>query len=140
MHALRPGLQVSSADDGAGGAFAAIPIMVSTLDSPGSHGEDYVIQDGVIWQPALTGRTRLKMWDDDDTGVLYDVVSGDTHVLDPLAMEVLRLLFDRASGIVDLCRQLQALSPELDRARLPLLVSRVLARLHTHGLISSHPN
>jgi PqqD family protein of HPr-rel-A system len=139
MHALRPGSQVSGADDGAGGAFAAIPIMVSTLDNLGSHGEDYVIHD-VIWQPALTGRTRLKMWDDDDTGVLYDVVSGDTHVLDPLAMEVLRLLFDRPSGMADLCRHLQALSPELDQARLPLLVSRVLARLHTHGLISSHPN
>ncbi|MGI4848224.1 MAG: HPr-rel-A system PqqD family peptide chaperone [Janthinobacterium lividum] len=32
------------------------------------------------------------MWDDDSAGVMYDTGTGDTHFLDAMAMEVLRLL------------------------------------------------
>lgn len=44
-----------------------------------------------LWSAYPDGRFRFKVWPDDHT-VVYDITSGDTHVVDALAMEILHLL------------------------------------------------
>lgn len=43
------------------------------------------------WSCAASERFRIRSWSGDE-GVVYDTLSGDTHLLEPLALELLHCL------------------------------------------------
>lgn len=44
------------------------------------------------WSLASNGKLWFRAWCDDDFSVVYNELSGDTHLVDALGLEVLRLL------------------------------------------------
>lgn len=87
------------------------------------------------WYACLEHRFRFKEWGEEGT-VVYDIASGDTHVLDALAMELLRMLTQEAD------RGPQSLRDELCAiygGEVPPSVQRSLARLEELGLWAGAP-
>ncbi len=62
------------------------------------------------WQFCADAEPLIRQWDDDELCVVYQPLSGDTHLLDLLSVEVLRLvkLQDRTVGdlLTDICPDL----------------------------------
>lgn len=60
-----------------------------------------VFRDDTQWR--IVGKQRLlfRSWDDDTAVVCYDTLSGDTHLLSPLAAETLRHLQQNTSLHLD---------------------------------------
>lgn len=107
---------------------------------PLAHGAE-----GKIWRASFSATSHIKMWDDDDAGVLYDARTGDTHFLDPVAMELLRLLSLSPRSIAAMAETLVSdMSPAFDdrpslSASLLDRVTRAVQRLQDCGLASSLP-
>lgn len=82
------------------------------------------------WYACLEHRFRFKEWGEEGT-VVYDIASGDTHVLDPLAMELLHMLTQ------DPARKTESVRDELRGiygGEVPSNVELSLARLEEVGL------
>lgn len=92
-----------------------------------------------VWSWRVDGRFRFKEWDDDDT-VVYDVASGDTHVVDPLSMEILQLLghclLRSTDSLVADLRQVFDGEPD---AAIAARIERSLHGLQDIGLVTGRP-
>ena len=76
-----------------------------------------------------------KAWDDEF--VVFDEGSGDTHLLDPLAAELLKILEDSPGQLSGLTRRITA---RLDLATDPKVVERMrelMERFVSAGLVES---
>lgn len=65
------------------------------------------------WSATFNTSSHIRMWDDDEAGVMYDASTGDTHFLNPVAMELLRLLSISPRTIQEM---FTALSPDVSPA------------------------
>ncbi|MDY0747261.1 HPr-rel-A system PqqD family peptide chaperone [Paucibacter sp. R3-3] len=73
---------------------------------------------------------------DDGLSAVYDDASGDTHVLDALAMELLELLMRQALSIPELAVELaDAVPDDMDQATVHSFLERQLQSLLGLGLI-----
>jgi len=91
------------------------------------------------WSACPEGRFRFKEWDDDDT-VVYDLLGGDTHVVDTLAMELLDLLRQRpAQSVQDLVADLREVFAGAPDAEIALRIEVGLSRLQVIGLAAADP-
>ena len=87
------------------------------------------------WRLAEGSSLVWKLWDDEY--VVFDQGSGDTHLLDLVAGEVLRVLERQPETAGDLVRRVaSALEIEADDA-LRRHVDQTLGQLHRAGLIES---
>ena len=81
------------------------------------------------WRLAEGCRLHWKVWDDEFA--IFDEGSGDTHLLDPLAAEVLKVLEESPGEISGLARRIVArldLAPDSDLTeRVRELVERFVA-------------
>jgi PqqD family protein of HPr-rel-A system len=80
------------------------------------------------WQLVRADSLSVREWD--DGGVVYDAFTGNTHLLDPLGLELLDLLRQRAwelSALVDELRE--ALPDGLDGDDASQLLSAKLGQL-----------
>ena len=81
------------------------------------------------WRLAEGCRLHWKVWDDEF--VIFDEGSGDTHLLDPLAAEVLKVLEESPGEVSGLARRIVArldLAPDSDLTeRVRELVERFVA-------------
>lgn len=57
------------------------------------------------WHPAHSGKLRVRSWDGEECSVVYDVISGDTHLLDDLSLELLALIDAQPGTTSELARQ-----------------------------------
>jgi PqqD family protein of HPr-rel-A system len=90
-------------------------------------------QSKMTWRAIPDQSVRVRSWDDDS--VVYNIISGDTHLLGAAAGHILTQLqrapFDEAALVESLCETLQVeLCPEL-----PLHIRSILADLHKLALI-----
>lgn len=44
------------------------------------------------WHPTHSGKLRIRSWDGEESSVVFDVISGDTHLLDDLSLELVGLI------------------------------------------------
>lgn len=83
------------------------------------------------WQLIRAQALRSREWG--DTGVIYDAVSGSTHLIDALGLELLDLLRARPWTAAELAAELRnAMPDDIDPAELPLALDaklELLARL-----------
>jgi len=62
------------------------------------------------WQLIRADALRVREWD--DAGVIYDAVSGNTHLIDALGLELLDLLRQRPWTLDELATELHDTLPE----------------------------
>ena len=92
-----------------------------------------------LWSACPEGRFRFKEWDDDDA-VAYDLLGGDTHVVDTLAMELLDLLRQRpAQTVPNLVAELREVFAGAPDAEIALRIEVGLSRLQVIGLAAADP-
>ena len=86
-----------------------------------------------LWRLTVAGPLPLREWDGDY--VVYNLLSGDTHVLDIVTGEVLRtIMADRTSG-GDLCRHIADFLEVPNDAAIADQVDGILIALDRLGLI-----
>jgi PqqD family protein of HPr-rel-A system len=88
---------------------------------------------GSRWQLTAPGEFRWVQWDDE--WVLYHGASGDTHLLDALAVEVLEALQRAPATAAGLVEDLSQAGDEETRRRLAPYIDSLLATLARRGVI-----
>lgn len=92
------------------------------------------VPDGLVWRVIPGQQLRHRSWDGEDF-VLYNNLSGDTHLLDAAAIEVLIALQRGAADAAGLAATLQ-----LDRgADSAAMLAGLLAELRTLSLVDATP-
>lgn len=80
------------------------------------------------WHLIRADALRVREWD--DAGVIYDAVSGNTHLIDALGLELLDLLRQRAWSLDELLAELHESLPEdLPAENAPRLLNAKLEQL-----------
>jgi PqqD family protein of HPr-rel-A system len=92
-----------------------------------------------VWTSLAKERLHFRMWDDDDFSIVYNAGNGDTHRLDPLTFEVLRLLQAAPSSSDGLVQACQALIVAQDHDRTAQFVEASLLKLQDIGLVHRAP-
>ena len=87
-----------------------------------------------LWSPRFSDGTHIRMWDDDDCGIVYDALSGDTHLLQPLALELMHCLLAAPSDAAGLARAVGGLLTDDAQAEMLAMIEASLARLQDIGL------
>lgn len=90
------------------------------------------VPDSVVWRLIPGQQLRHRSWDGEDF-VLYNNLSGDTHMLDAAAIEVLSALQRGAADAASLAAALQ-LDDGADSAA---MLAELLAELHTLFLVET---
>lgn len=75
----------------------------------------------------------MRSWD--DGVVVFDAVSGDTHLLSQFAGEILQLLEQRPLTSVSLARELAKIFTDWDEDEAPAVLESVLSELQNIDLI-----
>jgi PqqD family protein of HPr-rel-A system len=87
------------------------------------------------------GRTLLvRQWDEEVLCVVYHPLNGDTHLLDALPAELLRLLTDKPCTTPELLADLSDVFADVDAQQAADLLERSLATLREMGLVQAFSN
>ena len=101
------------------------------------------------WSLTSRGRLHFRSWGDDDISVVYNELSGDTHLVDALGVDLLQLLSHCACSIdvmVLKLAEVYALNDEIadvvdadeadaDHATLKAFIAATLLQLQDAGLL-----
>jgi PqqD family protein of HPr-rel-A system len=82
----------------------------------------------------------IRQWDDEVLSVVYHPLNGDTHLLDPLPAELLRLLTDKPYTTLELLADLSDVFADVDPQQAVDLLERSLATLREMGLVQADSN
>jgi len=85
---------------------------------------------------AAAGRFLVKTWDDES--VVYDLLSGDTHLLEPLASAVTRLLAEGARSREEVTRRI-ILEFDLTAESVSEPIATTLTHLQRIGMVVAAP-
>jgi PqqD family protein of HPr-rel-A system len=92
-----------------------------------------------VWALMSSGDVLFRSWDDDGLVAVYDGLSGDTHLVSPLAGEILRLLKTGPLTPEMLHRHLAAAFEDRDDADAALdMIRTALSQLQDIHLVSGH--
>ncbi len=80
----------------------------------------------------------VRQWDDEPLSVVYDPVRGDTHLLDALLVEILRLLSEQPQSGADLYAGLADVIDGGNFAEALSSINDSLARLEEMGLVKKN--
>lgn len=92
-----------------------------------------------LWSLASPAQLCIRVWEDDETAVVYDARSGDTHLIEPLGLAILSLLRDEPHNIASINLQLTSLYAPEDHVSIFDLIPTVLRDMHDVGLIVEIP-
>lgn len=90
----------------------------------------------VSWQPAHSGKLCIRSWDDDDFNIVFDAISGDTHLLDDLSLRLLELINQHGLPTTTLADQVSDFFTGGSRSELLEFVEATLLQLQATGLIT----
>jgi PqqD family protein of HPr-rel-A system len=93
----------------------------------------------VLWSAGNSSTISIKSWSDEELGLVFDAVSGDTHLLDQLAVEILQSLQKEPSRAEQLNQQLaDRFSPD-DQCKAAEFITTTLLQLRDIGLVVDTP-
>lgn len=87
------------------------------------------------WSPVAVNALLIKSWPDDDLAVAYNRVNGDTHVLEPLALELISSCTERPQTVAMLTADLAADLAPMSHEEIAQRVSQTLEQLGELGLL-----
>jgi len=91
-------------------------------------------QSSPLWTASRFGTFQWRQWDDDEI-ILYHTASGDTHVLSPAAVVVLKELEHATLGFEEILQRVTISADDEERDRLAEHVKRLLDEFDHLGLI-----
>lgn len=88
-----------------------------------------------MWSLVSPAQLYIRAWEGEDTAVVYDARSGDTHLIEALALEVLHLLKDQPSSTEALSLKLISLYAQDDHVSIIDLIPTILRDMRDVGLL-----
>lgn len=92
------------------------------------------------WSVGHSGNLRIRNWDNEELHVVFDVTSGDTHLLDDLSLQLLHLISAQASTTSTLTDAVADHFAEGERREMEEFVDATLLHLQDSGLASRVDN
>ncbi|WPC67678.1 HPr-rel-A system PqqD family peptide chaperone [Rhodoferax ferrireducens] len=92
-----------------------------------------------LWSTVSPARLSFASWDDDDLAVVYDKVTGDTHLIESSAIEILRVIEKYPASAEAIAQELAELFSADDQDKLPQFISASLLQLRDLGLVTDTP-
>ena len=89
----------------------------------------------VSWTLACPSRVSIKSWADDELGLVFDAVTGDTHLLDHSAIEILQSLEKGSASAESLAEQLADRFLHADLRQISDFITTSLLQLRDIGLV-----
>ena len=94
---------------------------------------------GPIWSVGERGRLTRKTWPDDDLGLVFDAVTGDTHLLDHSAIEILQCLGQVPASSEFLGEALADRFSPTEQGQISEFIATTLLQLRDIGLVFDAP-
>ena len=92
-----------------------------------------------LWRISSPSTLLFKSWVDDDFGLAYDSVAGNTHLVEVLAIAIFEVLGAAAVSAADIADKLtDQFAPE-DREVIPAFVTSTLLQLSDIELVANSP-
>lgn len=88
-----------------------------------------------LWSTVSAERLTFVSWDDDDLAVAYDKVSGDTHLIESLAIIILQLIEKTPASAEAIAQELADRFSADDQEKIPEFISATLLQLRDVGLV-----
>ena len=92
-----------------------------------------------VWSSGAPDRLSFKSWSDDELGLVFDSVTGDTHLLDHSAIEILQSLEKGSASVESLAKQLADRFSTADLRQIPDFITATLLQLSNIGLAVDTP-
>lgn len=89
-----------------------------------------------MWSLAFPEKLCLRSWGDEDLSVVYNTLSGDTHLVESPGAEILQLLTESPHTAESLVSALGDLFQDHEQSRLVQYIGATLLRLKEVGLIT----
>lgn len=96
--------------------------------------------DRCTWSVCVQAVGNLRFWDDDGAAVFYSVSSGDTHLVDALAVELYELLLTRPQSELQLLHALHDVIEPGSMADAGMHLHDHLTQLQSIGLLYEQGN
>lgn len=89
-----------------------------------------------MWSLAFPEKLCFRSWSDEDLSVVYNTLSGDTHLVESPGLEILQLLTESPHSAESLASALSGLFQDQEPYRLVQYIGATLLRLKEVGLIT----
>lgn len=89
-----------------------------------------------MWSLAFPETLSFRSWSDEDLSVVYNTLSGDTHLVESPGLEILQLLTESPRSAESLASALSSLFQDQEPDRLVQYIDATLLRLKEVGLIT----
>lgn len=89
-----------------------------------------------MWSLAFPETLSFRSWSDEDLSVVYNTLSGDTHLVESPGLEILQLLTESPRSAESLASALSSLFQDQEPDRLVQYIGATLLRLKEVGLIT----
>lgn len=89
-----------------------------------------------MWSLVTPDKLCFRTWRDDDNSIVYNALSGNTHLIDALGLALLQLLAQTPSSTEMLLLKLADLYSEDDSATLAKWTDATLLQLQDAGLLN----
>ena len=91
-----------------------------------------------FWSLAFAGRPSFHFWDGEDQAVTYNPATGDTHLIDLLALELLELLGQSAGPLEQIAARMAGVfDTQVEPAQIAERIESTLLQLQDAGLVTS---
>ena len=94
---------------------------------------------GPLWRLSSPSKLLLRSWDDDEFGLVYDSVAGNTHLVEVLALDIFEVLGSTAISAAAIADKLAEHFSAEDREEIPAFVTSTLLQLRDIGLVVNSP-
>lgn len=88
-----------------------------------------------FWSSISADKLLVRTWCGEDVSVVYNGISGDTHLVEELALHLLKLLGVAPRSTDTLARQLADFFVEHDQDRIREFIESTLLQLEAFGLV-----
>lgn len=93
-----------------------------------------------MWSLVFPEKLCFQSWSDESLCVVYNTLSGNTHLIESPGLEILQLLNESPHTADSLASALRSLFQEDERGRLVQYIGATLLRLKEVGLITDMPH
>jgi PqqD family protein of HPr-rel-A system len=92
-----------------------------------------------LWSSGESDRLSFKSWADDELGLVFDALTGDTHLLDHSALEILQCLRGAPSTVDALGAQMADRFLPDEQGKIAEFIATTLLQLRGIGLAIDTP-